>query len=61
MLKVIAILAAVLTLLLVAAVSYCVLQFLARGILIEGAAIVIGFIAAIAVKNAIMRGARSSE
>lgn len=51
--KVIAIVAAVLTLLCVAFASYCLLQMFARGPLIEGAAIILGLIAAIFVKNAI--------
>ena len=58
--KVIAILAAVVTLLFVAFASYCLLQMFARGPLVEGAAIVIGFIAAILVKNAITAHTRDA-
>jgi hypothetical protein len=57
--KVIAIVAAVVTLLVAAFVSYCLMQMFARGPLVEGAAIVIGFIAAIFVKNAITAGTRA--
>ena len=52
--KVIAVLVAIVTLLLTAFASYVVLQLLARGPLVEGAAILIGLMAAIAVRNAIL-------
>ena len=59
--KIIAVVAAVVTLLVVAFASYCLMQMFARGPLVEGAAIVIGFFAAIFVRNAITARSRAGE
>ena len=53
--------AAVITLLVVTVLVYLILHFVARGPLVEGAAIIIGFVAAVVVKNSITKRIDSNE
>ncbi len=58
--RIVAPIAAVVALIVTASASYVVMQFFASGPIVEGAAIVIGAIAAIAVKNRLWRGREAS-